>query len=442
MTGRLLIIDDDRMFCRSIGDFLAADGVDVVAAHTVEEAQRLMPANFHVALVDNHLPDGRGLELLRSLPEEELPTRVIVVTANPSLENAVEALRLNIVDYLTKPIDVEAMRSSILRGLREAQALVPEALPVPPAPMLRAEGPSLPLDSPWHEIVSVARRAASITQPVLILGETGTGKTRLAKWIHEASPRADRPFVALNCAALPETLVEAELFGVARGAYTGAHAARRGLLELADGGTLLLDEIGELSLAGQAKLLGVIEDQVFRRIGDEHERRVDVRLLAATHVDLDAAVVRKQFRADLLFRLNVFPIRTPSLRERKCDLPALVATCLGTIAPRRIHDLGSDELRRLQDYDWPGNLRELRNTIERSVILHTEGTLRPSSLLGTRPSLPKGTEAIEHPPLTLREVERNHILRVLELSKGHRQDAAERLGISAATLRRKLKEFE
>jgi len=460
MTARMLVVDDDAFFCTLVRDLMMPEAIEVVAAHDIAQANQLRHQNFHVALLDNHLPDGLGLDLVRAFAEDDLPTKFLVVTANPSLTNAVEALRLNIVDYLVKPIDAEALRLAVLRTLQSVR-LEKRADVQARAHQSPFTDEPLPEDSPWHDVEHLALRAAQVRQPALITGETGTGKTHLARRIHEASSRSTQPFVALNCAAMPESLVEAELFGVARGAYTGAHAARPGLLELADGGTLLLDEIGELSPTSQAKLLGVIEDQSYRRVGDDRFRRVDVRLIAATHVDLERAMHEGRFRPDVFFRLDVLRMRTPALRERPGDLGWICRRLLRQLAPNRVPNLGEDEIANLRHHDWPGNLRELRNVLERCLILQAEGPLRPSNVFtptrGTsaerRPTVvqrehveeraaPLAAEDLPAPSeQTLRAIERGHIFAVLDRCLGRRQEAAEILGISPATLRRKLKDY-
>lgn len=442
MSVRVLVVEDEVFGRELVVGVLERAEYQVTGVGSVEEALGLVGEHFHLALVDHQLPDGTGFDVIDGFRAASTSTRFIMLTANTTLDNAVEALRRGIEDYLTKPYATEELllsvaRASELQQLRAHREVESQAEP-PRDELLQTANAGL------AEAFLMARQAAAHPQPLLITGETGTGKTRLARYVHGRSLRADAPFVAVNCAALPESLIESELFGARRGAYTGAATDRKGLVELADRGTLFLDEIGELTTALQAKLLGVLEERRFRRLGDDRERKVDVRIIAATHLELEQAVTDGRFRQDLFYRLNVLRVHLVPLRERAADLPALVRSTLTELAPNRVNQLAAGELAKLQRYGWPGNIRELRNVLERAVLLHPE-LLRPSDFTSVggsdavAPSASLDTEATTE-IVPLREMERRHIERVLTHFDGARQPAARALGISLSTLSRRLRE--
>jgi DNA-binding NtrC family response regulator len=421
---RLLLVDDDDFFCMAIGDLLAELDVRIARASSLAEARSLIssPAalRFDVVVLDDYLPDGRGIDLLDPLRMLTVQPRVVVVSGSPDIDMAVAALRFRALDFLYKPIEPEALLR-LVRAARPAYA--------------RARGPG---DA---ELDARQLRYAASDAPLLLRGETGTGKTSLARRLHAASPRAAGPFVAVNCGALPEALIEAELFGNERGAYTGAGVARAGLIESASGGTFFLDEIGELPLVCQAKLLDVIESKCLRRVGAVSPRQVDVRFMAATHVDLEAAAEARRFRRDLLFRLDVLCIELPALRECPESLPALVCALMRALEITR--PLAVGELERLAAHDWPGNIRELRNLLQRSIMAQPDGELAPSALLGARtaprskPSPAPRTPARDD--ATVDEIALRHMAEVVARSPTRKQAAAV-LGIGESTLRRKLKQ--
>jgi DNA-binding NtrC family response regulator len=442
---RLLIVDDDQLFTAAAADYLAADGIEVQRAHDLANARRLGLDHFDVVILDNHLPDGHGLELVETLGEGPDRPRILVLTANPGFANAVEALRKGIDDYLTKPIELEHLRHMVLRGARtRSLERFTEA-----AKRQRDDPGTFFFGRAMAAQEAFVEQTARSASPTLLTGETGSGKTLLASLYHARSGRQG-PFLKLNCGALPSTLVEAELFGVERGAFTGA-MPRSGLFELAHNGTLFLDEIAELEPAAQSKLLGVLDDGKVRRLGSSHERRIDVRVIAATHVDLEQAIAAKQFRRDLYFRLSVLSLEVPPLRQRLVDLEALTELLLARAGKQKMA-LAPGELERLAAYPWPGNVRELRNVLDRACLLQPLLALRPSALLlgdaaagraqgANSPAIPRPAEAEPEAPQTLAEVERRHILHSLERNGGHRQKTAQALGIGLATLRRKLLEF-
>ncbi len=386
--GSVLVVDDDRLLGLALRDTLGPAGWTVTLVHTVAAAREAVATTaFDVVVLDQQLPDGDGASLCPELLQANEQSKVIFITAFPSYEHAVKALRAGAWDYHSKPFELDELVRSVTRARGTARLERMERLctlqQVAERESVRLQG-----ERGLAEVNRLVEAAGASTAPVLITGETGTGKNRVARALHQASPRRDGPWLALNCAAVPETLMEAELFGWERGSFTGATGAREGLLELAAGGTLLLDEIGDLPPALQSKLLSVLEDHEVRRLGGRTVRRTDVRIVAATNADIDARVRSGQFRADLFYRLNVVRIALPPLRERLADLPAICADLLARLAPGTPPPvLAEGEARRLMDYPWPGNVRELRNVLERSLILHRD-VLRPSELLtpsGTAP---------------------------------------------------------
>ncbi len=412
----VLIVDDDPLFCESLADYFAGLGVSASYVHSYEEARSQPLERFTVVVLDNHLPDGDGLTLVEdSLRRAEGP-RFIMVTGDPSYEHAIAAMRYRVFDYLAKPIELEVLGNAVQRALPGAVANGP----------LRADEPELP---------EALGRYAKTDLPILLMGETGTGKSRLARRIHAASARASGPLVSINCATLADSIVEAELFGSCRGAFTGA-AERPGLVVLGHGGTLFLDEIGELSMSTQAKLLSVLEEGRVRPIGGTRWRSVDVRIIAATHVDLDEAIAAGRFRADLRFRLDVGRARLPPLREQPEHLGSAVQTLMNELGAPGDATLESGELERLARHAWPGNFRELRNVLARSLALHDHGSLRPSQCIDAQARSAGARDVVGE---TLAEVEQRHVLRMLEHHEGHRSRTAQALGISEVTLRRKLR---
>ena len=433
LLPKLLIVEDDATFGSVLKVLFDEEGLDVVWARDLSGARTHLDHRPDIVILDQRLPDGSGLALIDEVNAANPLAKILVTTANGSVDDAVFALKKGIVDYLAKPVDLEALRLAVLRTLehgRLAQSLEADRRQSRPRELT---GHGTYSDS-LKELVA---RAALSRAPVLITGETGTGKTLIAKTIHQQGPNSARPFVAVNCSAIPDNLVEAELLGVERGAYTGAHAARPGLFELADQGTLFLDEIGEMSLPLQAKLLSVIEDGVVRRLGSTRPRHVDVRIVAATNASIDLRSNR--IRQDLLYRLDVLRINLRPLRERQEELGAIVLGVIGGLAGTKAVRLADGEMSRLARYAWPGNIRELRNVVERALLLGDAAALRPSTYLSV-----DDNGAVEETPTsggeveTLAALERRHVLAVLDLVGGARELAAKRLGIAPATLRRKL----
>ncbi len=437
MTRRVLLVDDDELFTSSVRDYLAPDDLTVeVAPDCATAEQCLREARWDAITLDQHLPDGTGLELAARLTAtQRVP--IIMVTGKADMGDALLGLDGGIHDYLIKPVDLPQLRFVIHRCVKSS--VLERAASLAHRQRLDTAGIET-ANAALAETIDLALRAAQRPSPILIGGETGTGKTRLARAIHDASSVADGPFVSVNCGAIPANLVEAELFGSVEGAFTGA-TTRPGLFELATGGTLFLDEIGELPLAAQATLLSVIEEGRVRRVGAQREMKVDVRILAASHVSLEEAAERKEFRADLLYRLDVLSVTLPPLRDRLEDLEALVRDILAAqrAEGRPAAELADGELEALARYPWPGNIRELRNVLERSLLLADGATLRPSRFIVARGARPSPTPTDE--PLPLEEVERRHILRTLDQFGGRRDRTAVALGISVATLRRRLTSY-
>jgi len=439
----ILIIEDDPTFRSLLVAILEDEGYGIVEEEDGKQALlALRRRSFDLVLSDLRLPGMEGLDLFRSAKAEGIAPPFVLLTAFGTVEEAVSALKEGVTDFLTKPLkDPDALRALVRRTLenrrreltltvlkeRELAGLPPEEVLFAGAAMAEAR----------RLIGNVADTPAS----VLISGESGTGKELAARMIHLASQRREAVFVAINCAAIPENLMESELFGHEKGAFTGATQARPGKFELAAGGTLFLDEIGELPLALQAKLLRVLQERTFERLGGRREIRADVRIVAATNRDLGAEIREKRFREDLYYRLNVFPIHLPPLRERRDGLPILTEYLVLRAAQQigRAISLVEPEVHAaFADYDWPGNIRELQNVIERAVIL-SSGRITLSEL----PELIR--RPVKQPSVTtdgsLQDLEREAILEVLAQCDGNRRLAAERLGISKRTLQYRLKEY-
>jgi DNA-binding NtrC family response regulator len=446
MPNSILIIEDDETLRLTLGGFLRRQGFTVEEAATGGQGILLAEENRHeLILLDLRLPDIQGLEVIARLRALDSDALVITMTAYPEVRTAVAALKAGAYDYINKPFDLEDLGSLIGRAL-ETRSLRHEV------EWRRAQSVVCELNgliggSPaFRELVAVTHKIASSRVPVLIRGESGSGKERVARSIHCESPRLNGPWVTLNCSALPEGLMESEMFGHEKGAFTDAKALKRGLLELADGGTLFLDEIGDLSLSLQPKLLRVLETQSFRRLGGSREIQVDVRFVSATHRNLPEMVKTGRFREDLYYRLNVGAIDVPPLRARREDIPVLAqhflreaSLAMGLVRP----ELPADSASMLTGYAWPGNVRELRNVIERAVILCEGGVIGPAQLPSeisrAVPPAPTFTAAVADTTATLAEVEAAHIRAVLAQCEGNKTHAADLLGITRLTLRNKLK---
>jgi DNA-binding NtrC family response regulator len=436
---RLLVVDDDTLFGDVLRYELASDELQVVLASTCEEALRVCREDpVDVVLLDQRLPDGPGAAICPAILETNDRVKVVFATAHPSFENALEAVRAGAIDYVSKPCEMEQLRMVVSRCLR---LLDLERVERRDTRRREMEARDAALVGETRGLVEVARLvelAAGSDAPVLLTGETGTGKTLVARAIHYRSGRRHGEFVAVNCAALPESLIEAELFGHEKGAFTGASAAREGLFEVAEGGTLFLDEIGDMPPVLQGRLLSVLEDRQVRRVGGRTSHRVDFRLMAATNVDVARAIAERRLREDLYYRLDVLRIDVPPLRRRKEDIPELARHFLSsTRASTGDVPLDEAEVARLQAYDWPGNLRELRNVLERAALVRRVGEpLRPSAFLPGGAVAEAAQVGSEVPSLA--ETEARAIRLAVTRSDGNLTRAAHRLGVSVSTLRRKL----
>jgi two-component system, NtrC family, response regulator AtoC len=437
--ARILVVDDEEGIREFVGDALEADGHATVRVGDGQAAaERLARESFDLVITDLRMPGPLdGMALLRRVRAEQPETEVIVLTAYGSVETAVEAMRLGAFDYLQKPLSSPTeLRLTATRALERRGLLAlrdhsrRETLTLPPLTY------GDPVMAP---VVDALRKVAGTNTTVLLLGESGTGKEVAARTLHAWSPRADGPFVAVSCAAVPDNLIESELFGHEKGAFTGAVAARRGRIELAEGGTLFLDEIAELRPELQVKLLRVLQERSFERVGGTRTQSADVRWIAATNRDLAAMRAAGTFREDLYHRLAVFPVRLPPLRERRQDLLPLAGVLLSRIAgelgrPRLELDEGARRL--IAAAEWPGNVRELANTLERAAILAGGETLSARHL-ELEPAAAAGG-----PARTMVELEREALQRALAECGGNRRRAAERLGIGLRTLYEKLKRYD
>lgn len=436
---RILIVDDEDSIRFGMRGFLESRGYGVVDADSCQRARELFQASPpDVAVIDYRLHDGSALDLLRDFRRLEPDVPVIVLTAYGSIDLAVQAIKEGAEQFLTKPIEMPALHAILKRLLDNRRLQRQQRIVVTREQRERID----PLFGESPAIRALAEQVDKVMgsdSPILILGETGTGKSLLAKWLHLHGPRADEPFVDLNCAGLSPDFLETELFGHEKGAFTGATASKPGILEIADGGTVFLDEIGDVDPRVQPKLLKVLEEQRFRRLGAVREREVDIRLIAATHQDLAGKVKERTFRSDLYFRISSIPLSMPALRERKDDIPALARTLLARLAdaPGRSVRLGEDAEQALCGYAWPGNIRELRNVLERAVLLRNGDTIARRDLRFE--STPLQDVQVGDTGLTLQQVERQHIERVLREVGGKVEQAALRLGIPRSTLYQKIK---
>ena len=446
MPDRILVVEDDKELRSFLVEVLESAGYDVSAHATAGRALIEIRSRAAIGLVltDLVMPGLNGRDVLDEVRTHRAEVNVIILTAFGSIESAIELVKAGAFDYLTKPCDTDELLLAIERGLAESrlrrEAASLSGGPEPPAGFIG-------VSRPMQELYALIRKVASSSLPALITGETGTGKELVARALQ--TPAAGRaPFVTVNCAALPELLLEAELFGHERGAFTGADRDKPGLFETAHQGILFLDEIGELPLALQPKLLRALEDGEVRRVGSRQTRRVDVRIVAATNRDLEGAVQSGEFREDLFWRLNVVALHVPPLRERTADIPLLAEHFLSQLARRHatsVERISSSAISFLTAYPWPGNVRELRNVIEGAAALGTGPSIEPSNLparireVGAAGGVLAGASARI---LSLRELERRYIQEVLRQTEGNRSRAAEILGLDRKTLYRKLQDYE
>lgn len=445
-TAHILVVDDEVNIRNALVTMLERKGHQVLGACTGEEAlQCLEDARTDLVITDLRMPGMGGLEFLRRLKNKWSDTEVVVMTAFGSIDTAVEAMRLGAYDYLTKPIDRERFGVVVEKAL-ERHTLTSENKHLRDRLETRTRFDHMIGQSEAMQgVYRVVEMVADSEVTVLLTGESGTGKELVARAIHHKSPRANGPFITLNCGALPENLFESELFGYEKGAFTGAMMTKAGRFELADGGTLLLDEVGELSLKSQVDFLRVLETKEFRRLGGTKVVKVDARIIAATNRNLAEAVKQGGFRDDLFYRLNVVPIKLPPLRERGEDIPLLVETFLPEFCAqhqRAPKDISREAMRLLRLYGWPGNIRQLRNLLERLVVTVREEMIQPHHL-------PEEIQASKEDLRTmlvtlgcsLEDIEKEVIRRTLSEVTNHREKAANLLGISLRSLQYKIKEY-
>jgi DNA-binding NtrC family response regulator len=438
-----LVVDDESAVRFGIRDFLEQHGYEIEEAESCKDAQHIFRTSRpDIVIADYMMPDGTALDLLPRLKEIDSGIPLLVLTAHGSIDLAVRAIKEGAEQFLTKPLELPTLLI-ILQRLLQKQRNHHKQLASKSRQVRQATDPFIGTSAAIRALREQAHRILSTESPVLILGETGSGKGVLARWLHDNSPRAEEAFVDLNCAGLSRELLETELFGHEKGAFTSATASKQGLFEVAHRGTIFLDEVGDVDLQIQPKLLKVLEEKRFRRVGDVRDRQVDVRLIAATHQDMGQLVRERRFRDDLYFRISTIPLPFPALRERIEDIPTMAQYLLDKVSA----DLGRGELlldenciQALKAYSWPGNIRELRNVIERAVLLSDQKTITINDLHFD------GHTQVGSPfldsRLTLLELEKQHIERVLQEERGRVEKAAKRLGIPRSSLYQKIKKHQ
>ena len=452
MSSHVLIADDELLIRQSIRGVLVQEGYDVVLAASGAEAwSRFREDRPDIVILDLVLGDADGLEILRRIRGETPDMKVVIMSAHGSIESAVTAMKLGAYDFIKKPFELEEIVAAV-RNAERTSTLENRVAYLAAQDRKRSSGVTFLHEAPvtTRLLKQVDLVAASPVPTVLVTGESGTGKQIISRLLHDRSPHASGPFVELNCSAIPENLVESELFGHERGAFSDAREKKLGLVEIADGGTLFLDEIGDLGAAAQAKLLTFLESRTFRRVGATSVRRVNARVVAATNRDVAAMVAARTFREDLYYRLNAITLHLPPLRERREDIRPLAAHFLAQASRelgRRFEGMAPEALGILESYRWPGNVRELRSVITRAVLLHDDSLFRAQHLppdvvtaaLTAVPAPVSGPSSrVESTIPSLEEVELLHIRRVLELCGGNRTVAAQHLGITRQTLAKKI----
>jgi len=438
----VLIVEDEPGFLEAMCEFFSGRGMKVLAAHNCSEAEHICRSQKpDAAILDYELPDGNGLELLCRLKAIDPTLPTIFLTGYGSIQLAVEAIKRGADQFLTKPAEFETVYTVVQRSLENLRARQVHAADKMKLNR-RSVNPFLGQSKAIGDLEETSNRVLRCNSPILIQGETGTGKSVLARWFHTRGLRSERPFVDLNCAGLTRELLETELFGHEKGAFTGAVQAKQGLLEVGHKGTIFLDEIGDMDLQVQAKLLKVLEEKTFRRLGDVRERTVDIHLITATHRNVQHAAQQGTFRQDLYFRVSAIKVTIPPLRDRIEDIPGLAAELLGEITAElglpQVH-VSSESMCALQAYPWPGNIRELRNVLERAVLLGDQRLLNAKDL-----QFDLQTEARAEnfwPIQKLEEVEVLHIKKVLKLTRGKVREAADKLGIPKSSLYSKIKQY-
>ncbi|MBI5099109.1 MAG: sigma-54-dependent Fis family transcriptional regulator [Nitrospirae bacterium] len=444
--GKILVVDDERSMREILEIFLKSEGYSVSVADNGKSALEVMKNDFFdLIITDMKMPKVGGLELLRNVKEISPDTVVVIITAFGTTESAVEAMKLGAYDYITKPFQMDDIRLVVKNALEKQKlqkdvSILKEQLKTPSLENIIGQGPAM------KELFTIISKTAESNANVLITGESGTGKELVAKAIHSLSPRKDQHFVAINCAAIPEGLLESELFGYMKGAFTGAAANKQGLFELANDGTLFLDEIGEMPLSLQAKLLRIIEDRTFRRVGGVSDIKVDVRIISASNRDIKSLAEKGQFREDLYFRLNVLSVKIPPLRERGDDIPLLVDHFMKKFAGDK-RKFSQDAIEMLKNYQWKGNVRELENIIERVILLCDRDVIgveqlpeeiKSDSTSAKEVTVPRGGIDVEN---IMEEMEKAYLLKALEQTNGVKTEAAKLLNLTFRSFRHKLKKY-
>jgi len=433
---RILIADDEKNLRMVLAKELSDEGYEVRETDNGSDAAGLLEKDeYDVLLLDLNMPGMDGMGVLKKIKSQELPTEVIILTGHGTVSTAVQAMKLGAYDYLTKPFKTEELKA-IVEKAYEKKKILSENLRLKTQIKRQSETQGIVTESHLMlEILETVKKVAVSDFPIVIYGESGVGKELVARAIHDASPRADGPFIPLNCGAIPETMIESELFGHEKGSFTGAHERKLGLLEIAGNGTLFLDEIGELPLSLQVKLLRVIETSRFFRVGGVKEVRVSVKFISASNKDIKAEVEKGAFRADLYYRISALTLHIPPLRERREDIPVLIEHFRSKNPAFKHKQFTKAALNVLAGYSWPGNVRELQNVVHRTLLLSHEDMIEecdlPADLVSCRK---EGSRRLV-------DVEKEHILTVLSEADGHRGRAAEILGIDPKTLYRKLQDY-
>lgn len=442
---KILVVDDEQYLCQLLKDELLSIGLfDVDIANDGAQAMNKIQGRIYdLVLLDIKMPRISGIEVLKFIKERSPDTEVIMITAYGDIKLAVETVKLGAFDFITKPYNFDELLISIQNALEKRRLRIQNTLMQKEILRLAQADEVIGQSKVFRDVLDIVAKVAKTDATVLIYGESGTGKEVIARLIHKNSLRNDKPFVAVNCAAIPDTLIESELFGHEKGAFTDAYTSKAGLVEIANGGTLFLDEVGDLSQYVQPKLLRFIETGEFRRVGGNSILKVDLRIISATNKDLTEEVKKGNFREDLLYRLNVVTIRLPALRERKEDIPLFVEYFLRKKTRGR-KKMSPEALKVLMDYDWPGNIRELENVVERAAILTKDEIIKPEDL-ALKPELKEDYYAklVKKPvnSLSLAELEKIHIENVLKANNWNKSKTAEILGISLKTLYLKLKRY-
>lgn len=442
---RILLVDDDQASRDALCEWMLRRGWEPIAVRDGEEALKHLQDGVAVIVTDLKMPRTDGMELLRIARQQAPHAVVIMVSGYGTVENAVEALKEGAFDFLAKPINLQELQHRIARAL-ERNAMAADLAEL--HRQLRERhgvDDMIGRSAAMRELFEKIRLVADTNSTVLVIGESGTGKELVARSLHMNGARRHKPFLPVNCAAIPDALIESELFGHEKGAFTGAVEARKGLFQAAEGGTLFIDEIGEMPLGLQSKLLRALENKKIRPVGGTREVPVDVRLIAATNRDLDEIVKRREFREDLYYRLKVVELRLPPLRERRDDIPLLVRFFIDQLAgehKRPVREITPAALDALREYDWPGNVRELRNALEGIIVLSMREQIELSDLPDhLRHREKPAAHSVFEPGMTLEEMEREAIRRTLEATGGRRAETSRQLGLSVRTLQRKIKQY-